>query len=79
MVMVGVVRGGVGGLAALEMLNGLGQQLGVQVEAHSRDMAALARAEDVACAADFEIAHGESKPEPSSFYSLMVSRRERAS
>lgn len=47
-----------GGGFPLQALNGLPQQLAVELEADGGDMAALLGAEQVAGAADFKVAHG---------------------
>ena len=44
---------------ALQALNGLAQELAVELEADGGDVSALLRAQQVAGAADFEVAHGD--------------------
>ena len=44
---------------AFELADGLFQQLAVQLVADRGDVAALLRAQDVAGAADFQVAHGD--------------------
>ena len=51
---------------ALQVGDGLGQQLAVQLEADGGDVARLLVAEQVAGAAQLEVAHRDAKPEPSS-------------
>ena len=44
---------------ALQFSHGLGQELGVKIEAHGRDVAVLLRPQQVAGAADLQVPHGE--------------------
>ena len=51
--------GCVGGAVCLQALNGLFEQLAVEIETHGSNMAALFNAQDVARAADFQVAQRE--------------------
>jgi len=42
--------------------NGIGKQTGVQVKAYGSNVPMLTRAQNLACAADFQVAHGNRKP-----------------
>ena len=52
---------GFAALFALQFADGFLEQLGVQVKADFMDVAALVGAEDVAGAADFEVAHSDAE------------------
>ena len=45
-----------------EQIHLLGQQLGIQVEAHGGDVSTLGRAEQIARAANLQVLHGDAQP-----------------
>ena len=53
--------GGCAVVLVVEFLDGLGEEFGVEVESDGVNLAALVGAEEVAGAADFEVAHGDAE------------------
>src|SRR6266566_526244 len=51
-------------LLSFQLRHGLLEQLTIQVETHSHDVAALGCAKEAACASDLEISHGDAKARP---------------
>ena len=68
-----------GARLAGQLGDGLVQHLDVELEPERGDVARLLGAEQVAGAADLEVAHRDRKPAPSSVWSASVARRARAS
>ena len=70
---------GDGAARARELGHRLAEQLDVELEPDCRDVARLLGPEEVAGAADLEVAHRDREAAPSSVWSASVARRARAS